>query len=158
MLTHEDLQEILQIIDATEYHQLSLQTDHFKLIVQRSGTQWTVEQEVLTAPNLLDDGEGETAVTEPSVKSSTVEGNDRLFGVMSPLPGVFYRSPKPGSPPFVEVGSRVEPTTLVCIIESMKLMNSVYAGVAGTVVDICFGDGDSVDSDEVLIRVDPEAV
>ena len=50
--------------------------------------------------------------------------------------GVFYRSPSPGSPPFVDVGTRVESDTIVCIIEVMKMMNSVPAGVSGTIADI----------------------
>lgn len=158
MLTHEDLQEILQLLDATEYRQLSLQTDRFKLLLQRSGTEWTAAQQVLTVPQLFDEVEGGAAIVEPAAKANMVAGSEHLLSVSSPLPGIFYRSPKPGSPPFIEVASRVEPTTLVCIIESMKLMNSVYAGVSGTVVEICVGDGESVEHDSVLIRIDPEVV
>jgi acetyl-CoA carboxylase biotin carboxyl carrier protein len=59
-----------------------------------------------------------------------------LHEVRAPLVGTFYRAPQPGAEPFVQVGSRVEETTVVGIVETMKLMNPVLAGVAGTVVEI----------------------
>ena len=67
--------------------------------------------------------------------------------------GTFYRAPKPGAAPFVEVGSQVESETVVGIIETMKLMNSVYAGVSGTVIEICAANGELVDAQRVLMRV-----
>ena len=57
--------------------------------------------------------------------------------------------------PFVEVGSTVEPDTVVCIIEVMKMMNSVTAGVAGTVVEVCPGNARLVEFGEPLFRVEP---
>ena len=59
----------------------------------------------------------------------------------APMPGTFYRAEGPGRPPFVDIGARVEPDTVVCIIEIMKMMNSVPAGVSGTIVEICADDG-----------------
>ena len=67
--------------------------------------------------------------------------------------GTFYRAPKPGAAPFVEVGSPVDAETVVGIIETMKLMNSVYAGVGGTVTEICVANGELVDAQRVLMRV-----
>jgi acetyl-CoA carboxylase biotin carboxyl carrier protein len=69
--------------------------------------------------------------------------------------GTFYRAPKPGEPPYVEVGSRVEPETIVGIIEVMKLMNTVRAGVRGTVAEIPGRDGILVEYGETLLRVRP---
>ena len=60
----------------------------------------------------------------------------------APLPGTFYRAPRPGAEPFVRVGSRVGAGTVVGIVETMKLMNSVTAGAAGVVAEICVGDGE----------------
>ena len=69
--------------------------------------------------------------------------------------GSFYRSPEPGAPPFVEVGSIVNPESVVCIIEVMKLMNSLPAGVSGTITDILVSDGDPVEYGQVLILIKP---
>ena len=78
-----------------------------------------------------------------------------LVEVKSPLLGVFYRAPKPGEPPFVEVGSRVEADSVIGIIEVMKLMNSARAGVSGEVVDIVAANGEMVEHGEVLMLVRP---
>jgi acetyl-CoA carboxylase biotin carboxyl carrier protein len=73
--------------------------------------------------------------------------------VSAPLLGTFYRAPKPGAPPFVEIGSQVEEDTIVGIIEVMKLMNTVRAGVRGKVIQILGRDGALVEYGETLIRV-----
>jgi acetyl-CoA carboxylase biotin carboxyl carrier protein len=75
--------------------------------------------------------------------------------VPAPLLGIFYRAPKPGEPPFIEVGTRVDPDTVIGIIEVMKLMNSVRAGVKGEVAEILAENGAAVEYGEILIRVRP---
>jgi acetyl-CoA carboxylase biotin carboxyl carrier protein len=73
--------------------------------------------------------------------------------VSAPLLGTFYRAPKPGAPPFVEIGSQVADDTIVGIIEVMKLMNTVRAGIRGEVVEILARDGALVEYGEALMRV-----
>jgi acetyl-CoA carboxylase biotin carboxyl carrier protein len=75
--------------------------------------------------------------------------------VRAPLLGTFYRAPRPGAPPFVSVGSEVEPHTVVCIIETMKLMNSVTAGVTGTVAEILVENAQFAGQGSVLMRIRP---
>ncbi len=77
--------------------------------------------------------------------------------VRAPLLGTFYRAPQPGAPPYVEIGSQVAADTVVAIIETMKLMNPVYAGTAGTVSEICLDDGQFAEQDAVLMRVSSRA-
>ena len=76
---------------------------------------------------------------------------------MTPLPGTFYRAPQPGAPPFVDTGGHVKPGTVVAIIETMKLMNPVYAGATGTVSEICLDDGQFAEQDAVLMRIGAQA-
>lgn len=75
------------------------------------------------------------------------------FPVRSPTPGIFWRSPSPGAPPFVEVGQRVEPDTTLCIVEVMKLMNRVSAGVGGTITAVLVDNGGSVERDQPLVLI-----
>lgn len=75
--------------------------------------------------------------------------------VKSPMVGTFYRAPEPGASPFVEVGQRVTPESTVCIIEVMKLMNSIPAGHAGIVTHIPADDGEPVEFGQVLIVISP---
>ena len=79
-----------------------------------------------------------------------------LIGIRAPLPGTFYRAPKPGADPYVEVGSRVEEDTVVGLLETMKLFNSVHANVRGEVVEFLVDDAGSADQDAVLILVRPD--
>ena len=74
-------------------------------------------------------------------------------GGRAPLPGTFYRAPRPGAAPFVEVGSRVDPDTVVGIVETMKLMNSVSAGAHGTVAEICLGNAEFAANGTTLLRI-----
>jgi acetyl-CoA carboxylase biotin carboxyl carrier protein len=80
-------------------------------------------------------------------------GAGELVAVRAPMPGTFYRSPRPGAAPFVEVGSRVGADTVVAIVETMKLMNSVPAGADGTVAEICLANGEFAESGATLIRI-----
>jgi acetyl-CoA carboxylase biotin carboxyl carrier protein len=76
-----------------------------------------------------------------------------LVAVRAPLPGTFYRAPRPGAAPFVEVGSRVSADTVIGIVETMKLMNSVAAGVAGTVAEFCLANAEFAAHGATLMRI-----
>ena len=69
--------------------------------------------------------------------------------------GAFYGAPKPGAEPFVTVGGSVSTDMVVGIIEVMKLMNSISAGIDGVVVEVLVHDGELVEFDQVLMRVRP---
>ena len=71
--------------------------------------------------------------------------------------GTFYRAPAPGEPPYVEVGMAVEPSTVVCLIEVMKMMNSVPAGAAGVVAEVCAENAALVEFGQPLFRLEPAA-
>jgi acetyl-CoA carboxylase biotin carboxyl carrier protein len=79
-----------------------------------------------------------------------------LVAVQAPLPGTFYRAPRPGAEPFVQVGSRVGADTVVGIVETMKLMNSVTAGVAGVVAEICVGNGEFAAHGATVVLVEAD--
>jgi acetyl-CoA carboxylase biotin carboxyl carrier protein len=79
----------------------------------------------------------------------------KLLEIKSPTPGTFYASPNPDSPPFVQAGSKVTPTTIVCIIEAMKVFNEIPAECAGTVVSVHVQNQQAVEYGQVLFKVDP---
>jgi acetyl-CoA carboxylase biotin carboxyl carrier protein len=89
----------------------------------------------------------------PATNMATAPADPNVHEVTSPLLGTFYRAPKPGASPFVEVGSQVNEGTVVAIIEVMKLMNTVRAGVRGTVTEILVADGALAEYGEPLLRV-----
>ena len=81
----------------------------------------------------------------------------QLLEIKSPTPGTFYSSPKPTDPPFVQVGSKVGPGTIVCIIEAMKIFNEIPADLTGTIVEVCVESKQPVEYGQVLFRIDPAA-
>jgi acetyl-CoA carboxylase biotin carboxyl carrier protein len=78
-----------------------------------------------------------------------------LHEIASPMVGTFYRAPSPDSAPYVELGQKVTPDTVVCIIEAMKVMNEIKAETTGTIVEILVENGKSVEFGQPLFRVKP---
>lgn len=97
-----------------------------------------------------EDGKGPASAPAPDA----VQMNG-AHPVVSPSPGIFWRSPAPGEPPFVEVGQEVTPETPIGIVEVMKLMNQVLAGVSGRVVAVLAENGARVDRDEPMVLIEP---
>ena len=80
-----------------------------------------------------------------------------LQEIKSQLVGTFYSASKPGAPPFVKAGDRVTPSTVVGVVEAMKIFNEITADCSGVVVEICVENQQPVEFQQVLFRVDPTA-
>ena len=145
-LSDDDIREILRIIDESELDELSIETDGFSLHVRKgSGSADAPAADVLlrTSP--------ERAPTAPAAEPARTD--DGLVAISSPMLGTFYRAEAPGAAPFVEVGAKVDPDTTVCIIEVMKMMNSVPAGVSGKIAEIVPQNGQLGEYGDTLFRV-----
>jgi len=142
-LTPEDVAEIVAILDGGAYDRLDISTARFRLRVRREGEGWTQE---------WDWGGGEPVAAQ-AIDAAAVPVEEDGLAIRAPLPGTFYRAPQPGAPPFVEVGDTVGPDTVIGIIETMKLMNPVHAGVSGTIAAILADNSQAVDAQVVLMRI-----
>ena len=145
-LTAADVDRIMQLLEASHFDRLSLEVDGLKLELARSGA--PVPRPAPPPP--------EPPVPPPPAPAIAASREAGLVEIRSPLLGIFYRAPRPGEPPFVEVGARVEEDSIIGIIEVMKLMNTARAGVAGEVVEILGANGELVEYGEVLMLVRPE--
>src|SRR5689334_23853706 len=158
-LSDEDVREILRIIDESDLAELQIETEGFSLYVRKGGGDAEasgrprVRPRSASAPAGQAPGGPEASASPPP--HATDPTSDGLTAISAPMLGTFYRAEAPGKPPFVEVGSRVEPDTIVCIIEVMKMMNSVPAGVAGTVAEVIAENAELVEYGEPLFRVEP---
>ena len=96
------------------------------------------------------------AATAPTRGSDADTGTvpDTWIAIKAPNLGTFYRSPKPGAPPFIEIGQVVTPATEICLLEVMKLFTTVIAGVSGILRKVCVGDGTMVEFDQILFYVE----
>lgn len=151
--SHEDVQRLLQLLDSSHFDELHLEAEGVKLTLRRNGATSSASASPDAPPNRLQ------AVAQPApaatVPRPTAAADASLREVRAPMLGTFYGAPQPGAEPFVAVGGRVSKDTVVGIIEVMKLMNSISAGVEGVVVEVLARDGDLVEFDQVLMRVRP---
>ncbi|HZE03749.1 MAG TPA: acetyl-CoA carboxylase biotin carboxyl carrier protein [Solirubrobacteraceae bacterium] len=166
-LSDDDVREILRIIDESDVAELRLETEGFSLHVVRGGgtgagsadAQRKASAEPAPARPAADvqssPGDRAEAPSGSSAGLGEPKPVDGLATIPAPMLGTFYRAEAPGKPPFVEIGSRVEPDTTVCIIEVMKMMNSVSAGVSGTVREVIAENARLVEYGEPLFRVEP---
>ena len=104
-----------------------------------------------TQPPLAGDSAGTGGAA--GAEGGAEDKDGELVVVRAPLPGTFYRAPRPGAAPFVEVGSQVGADTVIGIVETMKLMNSVPAGVAGVVAEFCVANAELAVQGAVLLRI-----
>lgn len=171
-LTRDDVREIIDIVDASHIGELSLELGDLRLYVRKVGEQTRVQ---VGAERARSNGAGGTPPTaaqdpvdvspptasspeEPAMHTEAPAGLDpALHAVTAPMVGVFYRTPAPDQPQFVEVGDRVAPDDVVCLIEVMKLFNSVRAGVAGRVAHIHVENGATVEYGQPLLAIEPLA-
>jgi acetyl-CoA carboxylase biotin carboxyl carrier protein len=160
-LTNDDVADILALLDSLPYDELDLRTSRFRLTLRRAPGGWTQATQVTAEPDVTTGDGGLPTEAPPAAASaserapSAVQASPRTIDVTAPLPGTFYRAPRPGAAPFVEAGSAVEPDTVVAIVETMKLMNPVHAGTRGTVAEILAGNAEPVAQGAILIRIEP---
>lgn len=154
-LTAKDVAEILRLLEESRFDELTLEMNGVKVQLRRgqSGS-GRASAGGGSRPATPPPAREEPAASVPVAKPSLAAPPDGV-PVPAPLLGVFYRAPKPGEPPFVEVGSKVTPDTIIGIIEVMKLMNTVRAGVSGEVLRIDARNGELVEFGETVLFVRP---
>lgn len=146
-MTNQEIKELLKIFSESDVAEMEVQRGTNRLRLRRTET---VREIVVPAP----------APPAPPASSSVhggkpaaAESTDVL--VKSPIVGTFYEAPTPGSAPFVKVGDPVEPGQVLCIIESMKLMNEIEAEVGGVVTAKLTENGRPVEYGEALFSIRP---
>jgi acetyl-CoA carboxylase biotin carboxyl carrier protein len=159
-LTAADVAEIMRLVESSKFDELSLEIDGVKLTLRRAGAgefarSVTTQSSPLDAVSASRSGAAVAETAAPVAASGLVDAN--LRDITSPMLGTFYRAPKPGSAPFVEIGSAVGEDSVIAIIEVMKLMNTVRAGVKGVITEILPADETLVEFGEVLMRARVDA-
>jgi acetyl-CoA carboxylase biotin carboxyl carrier protein len=169
-LTFDTVVELLTMLDGSDFPTRIVYKDGpLRLEVER-GIQAGAPAPMLPAPPAAAPAAGSLAAPVPGPEAAaapaaasapTAAGSAADAGAGEPVPapiaGVFYRAPGPDADPFVEVGQQVTADDVIGIVEVMKLMNTVRAGVAGTVVEICVENAELVEYEQVLVRIRLEA-
>jgi acetyl-CoA carboxylase biotin carboxyl carrier protein len=164
-VTADEIRNLIQIFDESEWKELALQVEDFRIFLSRdpdsAGAPWLAPAPAASHPPPGPAAAAPpAAAAEPAAPASAAGGEaapvpDNCVVVKAPNLGIFYRSPKPGAPPYVELGAEVDEETEVCLIEVMKLFTPVHAGMRGTVRHICVEDGEMVDHEQPLFYIEP---
>ena len=159
-LTAADVAEIMRLVEQSKFDELNLEIDGVKLTLRRSASGGMMRSaSTASAPSEAAVAPAAGAERARSAAPAAAAGpvDKSLKEITSPMLGTFYRAPKPGSAPFVEIGSAVQEDSVIAIIEVMKLMNTVRAGVKGVVTEILPADETLVEFGQVLMRARVDA-
>lgn len=160
----EELRELIQLINENDFSEFELEREGFRVRFRRGGeisepssTAFSPSRE-LTASSGGPAGEqvvsGTPIPPHPGAKAQTEASEDQdLYMIPSPIVGTFYRAASPNADAFVKIGSHVEPDTVVCIIEAMKLMNEIQAETTGEVAKIYVENGQPVEYGQPLYGI-----
>ena len=161
-MTVDEIRELIKLATETGIDELEVQQGENRVRIRRAGA--TQREIVLAHPAALAAAPASppraeaapAAAAAPAKEPAAAPGSDpNLQLVRSPIVGTFYESSAPGSPPFVRVGERVQPGKVLCIIESMKLMNEIESEIAGTVIAKLMENGRPVEYGEALFSIRP---
>ena len=151
----EELRELIALLRDNGLAELELENEGFRVRLRRESEQTesspAAVQHYVPAPAPAPAPSGPA---HPGTQATTAAAQDQdLHIIQSPIVGTFYRSPSPTAEAFVKIGSNVEPETVVCIIEAMKLMNEIQAETSGEVVKIYVENGQPVEYGQPLFGI-----
>jgi acetyl-CoA carboxylase biotin carboxyl carrier protein len=159
-LDHEQLRALLALLGESDIQELRLEGDDFRLEVRRNmpgpPAVTMVPSPAIAAPVPVAGTPSLAPAAPPSPPPpAPPAARSDLQEIPAPMVGTFYRSPAPGEPAFVEIGSRINAGQPVCILEAMKLMNELESEISGEVVEILVENGTPVEFGQVLMRIKP---
>jgi acetyl-CoA carboxylase biotin carboxyl carrier protein len=154
-MTIEEIRELIKVVTETGVAELELQRGENRVRIVRAisgGVQHVVVPGVTAPLSAPASHFSPAAAPEPD---SPPETDPTLMAVKSPIVGTYYDAPSPGSAPFVKIGDKVQVGQVLCIIESMKLMNEIEAEVAGVIVSKLVGNAQPIEYGEALFTIRP---
>ena len=156
-MTIDEIRQFIQLVNDSGIAELELQRGEDRVRIRRAPTAADVIVQSPTPASLPASvpfsAPSNSSVAAPSAAPAHSLDNSLL--VKSPIVGTFYEAPSPGSPPFVKVGDHVQPGQVLCIIESMKLMNEIEAEAAGIIAARLVENGHPVEYGEALFAMRP---
>ena len=157
----DELKELIELLRENGLAELELERQGFRVRLRREGASPVVQSEPFVSPATPAPAAKTTPAPvaaapplHPGGRTETAASEDQdLHIIPSPIVGTFYRSPSPNADAFVKIGSNVEPETVVCIIEAMKLMNEIQAETSGEVVKVYVENGQPVEYGQALFAI-----
>jgi acetyl-CoA carboxylase biotin carboxyl carrier protein len=155
----DELRELIALLRENGLAEFELEREGFRVRLRRDSSVLPQPAEGVanpTTPRTVAPAAQQPATipAHPGARAETAASEDQdLYIIPSPIVGTFYRSPSPATDPFVKIGTNVEPESVVCIIEAMKLMNEIQAETSGEVVKIYVENGQPVEYGQPLFGI-----
>lgn len=148
-LTEQDIEQIARIFRESGWDEMHLKVDGATLLLSTDPDR--ADGALAARSQTTQVSAPAKPATPPAPTPQPLEG----LLVRAPNLGTFWRRPKPGAPPYTDIGEAVDEDTEVCLIEVMKLFTPIKAGVKGRIADVLVEDGEMVEFDQPLFRLDP---
>lgn len=171
IVTSDDVLEIMKLIEGSHFTEIRLEMGGLKLVIGKGvkggaaierepgtekGTGGSLDNPPSPAALKTEaSGRPEGSAKGRPLQTSASPQENNLIPIRAPMLGTFYGTPKPGAPPFVKAGQSISEDDVVCIIEVMKLFNTVKAGVRGRIAKVCVEQGQVVEFQQPLFLVEP---
>ncbi|MEB1806545.1 MAG: acetyl-CoA carboxylase biotin carboxyl carrier protein [Bacillaceae bacterium] len=168
MLKVQDIKELIRVIDKSTIDEVEIEQDGTKLTIKRNTNSSLITPRMVEAPAVRENvqptvtaQEQKTVAAKAPVEAeqpvqTETKVKDTHVTIKSPMVGTFYAAPAPDAQPYVKPGDHVNESTIVCILEAMKLMNELEAEVNGKIVEILVQNGELVEYGQPLFVVQPE--
>lgn len=154
----DKIKKLVEIMEQNELVELEIKHGDDKIFLKRCPAQPPAPAAAVPQPEYGPTPGGRGMIQMPAAKVSAARPLEQqnLVEIKSPIVGTFYATPSPDSQPYVEIGMHVEPQTVVCVVEAMKVMNEIKAETSGTVVEVLVTNGQAVEYGQVLFTVKPD--
>jgi len=154
----QKIKELIEIMKDNDLVEVEIKHGADKISLKR----FQPQQPVVTAVPVITSGARAESAAEMAqnlaakAEPTTTQKQENLVEIKSLIVGTLYTAPSPDSEPFVDVGSHIDPQTVVCVIEAMKVMNEIKAETSGTIAEILVKNGQAVEYGQPLFRVRPD--
>ena len=147
------LKKLIQIVESSGISELEIEDEGTKVRISKGHAVLPHTPALIHAPL----NQAIEPPAAPSAEKPVVEKKDdrNLVEIASPMVGTFYRAPRPGADPFIEIGDKIEVGQTLCILEAMKIMNELESEVSGTVREVCVENGQPVEFGQRLFLIEP---
>ena len=146
------VRELVELMEKFDLSEVDLNDGDHRIRLRRGGRSAPAPAALL--PDFHQTAPAPVPAAGHSAATAAAPGK-KLVEIKSELVGTFYAKPAPDKDDYVKAGSRVSPDTVVCKVEAMKIFNDITAKCSGTIAEVCVQNGQFVDFDQVLFRVDP---
>lgn len=155
MLKGEELKELIKLIDESSITEFKYEKDDSSVTIKKQVevNQIQVPVNVPQVAPVTQIGASEAVQQAATTEEVVKQTDENIVEIVAPMVGTFYRKPSPESDPYVDIGSKVTDTSIVCILEAMKLFNEIEAEVTGEIVEVLVGDGELVEYGQPLFTV-----